>query len=502
MEILEAYDLTGTVWSAATLAGHDPKTVKRYVEARNGGRNPYEREPRPKMIDAFLEKVEEWVEQSKATIRADVVHEKLVKMGYRGSERSTRRAVNAAKSAWKAGKRRTYRPWIPEPGRWLQFDWGEGPRIAGRRTWLFCAWLSWSRFRVVIPVWDCTLGTLVACLDTALRRIGGVPTYVLTDNAKTVTVEHIAGIPVRHPQMVAAGRHYGCQVVSCVPYDPESKGGAEATVRIAKADLVPTSANLLAAYDAFAELTDACLTWCDAVNSRRHRATGQIPASRLDIERTTLHVLPIEPLALALGEERLVGSDRTISFNSVRYSTPPGYTGAKLWCRVVGEELSITARTKSGDLSEIWRHQLSTPGVPQIIDEHYPDHPDGRSIHQPRLQPRSEAEIAFVGIGPGAGRWLKEAGPAGATRIRAKMARAVELATVLGNDKVDHALGLAATAGRFADDDLLSILGHIADSKPAGEVVRADEAHSVQNGTAGWQAFGQLQPVPRELTAD
>ncbi|MDV9196037.1 hypothetical protein [Streptomyces sp. Wh19] len=115
MEILEAYDLTGTVWSAATLTGHDPKTVKRYVEARNGGRNPYEREPRPKMIDAFLEKVEEWVEQSKATVRADVVHDKLVKMGYRGSERSTRRAVNTAKAAWKAGKRRTYRPWIPEP---------------------------------------------------------------------------------------------------------------------------------------------------------------------------------------------------------------------------------------------------------------------------------------------------------------------------------------------------------------------------------------------------
>ncbi|WP_329390208.1 hypothetical protein OG625_38540 [Streptomyces sp. NBC_01351] len=100
----------------------------------------------------------------------------------------------------------------------------------------------------------------------------------------------------------------------------------------------------------------------------------------------------------------------------------------------------------------------------------------------------AEAEIAFVGIGPGAGRWLKEAGPAGAVRIRAKMARAVELATVLGNDQ---ALGLAATAGRFADDDLLSILGHIADSKPAGEVVRADEAHSVQNGTIGWQALGR-----------
>jgi hypothetical protein len=69
-------------------------------------------------------------------------------MGYDGSERSTRRAVSAAKTAWRSGLRRTYRPWVPEPGMWLQFDWGEGPKIGGRRTFLFCAWLAWSRFRV------------------------------------------------------------------------------------------------------------------------------------------------------------------------------------------------------------------------------------------------------------------------------------------------------------------------------------------------------------------
>ena len=54
-----------------------------------------------------------------------------------------------------------------------------------------------------------------------------------------MTVEHVAGVPVRHPMIVAAGRHYGLTVHTCVPFDPESKGGSEATVRIAKADLVP-----------------------------------------------------------------------------------------------------------------------------------------------------------------------------------------------------------------------------------------------------------------------
>ena len=46
----------------------------------------------------------------------------------------------------------------------------------------------------MIPTWDRTMGTLVACLDATLRRVGGAPTYLLTDNEKTVTIEHVAGI--------------------------------------------------------------------------------------------------------------------------------------------------------------------------------------------------------------------------------------------------------------------------------------------------------------------
>jgi hypothetical protein len=39
---------------------------------------------------------------------------------------------------------------------------------------------------VVVPAWDQQLPTLIACLDTTLRRIGGAPTYLLTDNPRTV----------------------------------------------------------------------------------------------------------------------------------------------------------------------------------------------------------------------------------------------------------------------------------------------------------------------------
>ena len=97
----------------------------------------------------------------------------------------------------------------------------------------------------MLPILDKTQASVWAAVDVSLRRIGGVPAYLLTDNEKTVTVEHVAGMPVRNPGAVEFGRHYGLTVATCVPYDPASKGGSESTVKLAKADLVPTAANLL-----------------------------------------------------------------------------------------------------------------------------------------------------------------------------------------------------------------------------------------------------------------
>jgi hypothetical protein len=71
------------------------------------------------------------------------------------------------------------------------------------------------------------------------------------------------------------------------------------------------------------------------------------------------------------------------------------------------------------------------------------------------------------------------------------MARAVELATILGAAKVDQALGLAAAAGRFDEHDLGSILDHLSGRGQVGDLVRVDETHSAQPGTASWGRFGQ-----------
>ena len=294
MEILEAYDLTGSFRDAAELAGCSHHTVASLVAARERGElTPGRAERRDMLVDPYREKMEEWVERSRGKVRADVAHEKLIALGYTGSERTTRRAVVEVKEAYWAGRRRVHRPWVAEPGMWFQYDFGDGPRVNGVGTQLFCAWLAWCRFRVVLALLDKTLPSVMAAIDQTLRLFAGVPTYGLTDNEKTVTSEHVAGIPVRNAQMLEFCKHYGLTIATCVPADPASKGGSENAVKIAKADLVPTETNLLAEYGSFAELQSACAEFCGQVNNRVHRVTRRAPAEMLVEERNSDTYRPV-----------------------------------------------------------------------------------------------------------------------------------------------------------------------------------------------------------------
>jgi len=377
MEILAAYDLTGSFRDAAALVGCSHHTVARYVRARDAGRLRTTPIQRDQLLDPFREKIEEWVEASHGRIRADVAQRKLEPMGYTGSERTLRRAVAEAKATYRAGHRRRFRPWLPEPGLWFQWDFADGPMVDERKAQLWCAWLAWSRFRVVLPVRDKALPTVIACIDTTLRRFGGAPTYGLSDNEKTLTLDHIARIAVRHPTMVEVGRHYGLTLASCVPADPQSKGGSEATVRIASADLVPTDANLLGSYVSFAALRAACDEFCERVNARPHRATRCPPIERLAQEQERLHPLPAEPFTAAFGVTRSVGAVLpVVHFEGGEYSVPDTYAGQAVWVRQQDDEVVIVHVGRDG-AHEIARWAPTVPGLPRHDPAHFGPAPEG-----------------------------------------------------------------------------------------------------------------------------
>jgi hypothetical protein len=75
-----------------------------------------------------------------------------------------------------------------------------------------------------------------------------------------------------------------------------------------------------------------------------------------------------------------------------------------------------------------------------------------------------------LALGDGARLWLVEAASAGTSRVKVKMADAVDPRRLHGTGRVDWALGHAATFGRFADGDLASILA----ANPPGQRRSAD----------------------------
>ena len=491
MKILDAYDLTGSLRDAGELAGCSHHTVKQYVQRRAAAGELDRAAARPQLIDEFLPKVEEWVERSLGKVRADVAHEKLIALGYAGSERTTRRAVAKVKASYRAGRVRVHRPWVTEPGMWLQYDYGDGPVVEGTKTVLFVAWLAWSRFRVVLALRDKTMPSVFAALDVTFRRLGGVPTYVLSDNEKTVTVEHIAGIPVRNSQLVGFAGHYSVTVHTCVPADPASKGGTESSVKISKADLVPKDTNLLEEYTKFSELEQACEDFCQKVNTRPHRVTKRPPVEMLAEERTRLHPVPAVPHTVAFGTTRTVpGNTPMVTFESGQYSVPHRLLGATVWVRTQGvgtdEQVVIVHVGEDGPV-EVARHHRATPGTPKIEDAHFPPQPPGPLQRRPRA--KSPAESDFLDLGEGAALWLTEAAQAGTTRMRVKMAEALALAKLFDPVEVDWALGHAAVHGRFAEADLASILDHHARAPKAGEH-RASEDSSLTQGTSAWAQLG------------
>ncbi len=141
---------------------------------------------------------------------------------------------------------------------------------------------------------------------------------------------------------------------------------------------------------------------------------------------------------------------------------------------------------------EVARHARAMPGSPAMIDAHFPPAPPGALGRVPSAR----TVAAFLSLGDGARVWLTEAAAAGTTKMRMKMAQAVELAKLFTPEEVDWALGHAAVHARFAEADLASILDHHATVTAAGPVSQAGEDRSLTQGTAGW-AHPHPHPRPR-----
>jgi hypothetical protein len=173
-----------------------------------------------------------------------------------------------------------------------------------------------------------------------------------------------------------------------------------------------------------------------------------VPAERLVSEREVLRPLPSSRPPLRASETRTVDKRGSVRFGSGLYLVPKSLVGECV--EVLAHEDKVVIRHAG---AEVVRHDPVGPGEVAFGDLGDPERQPTRGI-----RPRSTAEVAFLGLGPAAESFLRNAAAAGTLRLEHELAAIVELVAVYGRESVVSALSRASRFRRFKAADMRAIL--------------------------------------------
>jgi transposase len=214
-------------------------------------------------------------------------------------------------------------------GEFAQFDFGQADvRLldgSSRRIHFAAYRLKYSRWVWVVPVPDERVESLVRALLLCFEHGGGVPLRVVFDNPKTVVTsrdEH--GRPIWNSTLAQVAIDYGFTIELCTPRSPEQKGSVENLVGWVKKSFF--RARRFADHEH--DLPRQLLEWLTVANEERpSRATKEIPARRLEAERTRMKALAVPPADYGLRYAVQVGPTALVEYEGIRYAMPAGACG-------------------------------------------------------------------------------------------------------------------------------------------------------------------------------
>ena len=201
-------------------------TVMRALELRETERVEAESE-----LDRFEGKIKETL-QIYPKLQGTRIHQMLKAQGYQGSLRHLRRRLRKLRVPIKD---RFYMKPSYIAGESAQVDWAHVGTLkvgkAERKLSAFVMVLSWSRKMFVHFTFDQKIETLLSCHVKAFASLGGVPRSILYDNMKTVVVERLGQSIRYHESLLEFCQHWLFQPSVCAPYQPQSKGRVERSIR-------------------------------------------------------------------------------------------------------------------------------------------------------------------------------------------------------------------------------------------------------------------------------
>ncbi len=215
------------------------------------------------------------------------------------------------------------------PGEFSQHDFGQvDVRFqdgSERRVHFFASRLKYSRWVQVSIVPDQRVESLVRALVDHFAAIGGVPLLAVFDRPKTVVLAWRKNGEVTewNPTFGAVILELGVGVELCWPYRANQKGAVENLVGWVKGSFFKQRR-----FIDEQDLAEQLAAWHVLVNTRLpSRATGVIPALRLEEERPRLRPLKVVPETLALRFPVYVGPTASVLHDTRVYSMPPEAIG-------------------------------------------------------------------------------------------------------------------------------------------------------------------------------
>lgn len=270
---------------------------------------------------------------------ASVIYDRLLERGYTGSKSSVKRYVSShaylvpAKRQIVSPQGNRGRRYETGPGECYQMDWGfvNAESQDGVITRIACFAMvchhCGKRYIEFFP--NAKQENLFIGMVHAFMFMG-VPSYVLTDNMKSVVIRRDSdGHPVWQSDYELFMGNLGFETKLCKPRHPYTKGKVERLVRFVKDNFI--------AGRPYRELTDfnyEALSWCRRKDSIYSRCVDCIPEQKHQSE--CMKKAPLleesEPLLYYLCPERRISFDGFVTYEGRRFGVPYWYP--EKTCRV------------------------------------------------------------------------------------------------------------------------------------------------------------------------
>jgi transposase len=281
----------------------------------------------------------------------EVLH-RLREAGYRGGKSAVYALVRARRGP--APPRFMVR-FEGVAGEFAQFDFGEVQLryTTGQTQHLhFAAYrLKYSRWVFVEIVPDQQVEALTRSLLRAFETSGGTPLAVVFDNPKTVVLHPRQTPIVWNPTMAQLALDFAFAIELCTPRAANQKGSVENLVGWVKGSFFKVRR-----FVDFADLQQQLRAWHTEVNDERPcRATGIVPALRMEEERARLRPLAVAPAQYGLRFDVMVGPTGMVTYKAIRYAMPAQAIGIPATLHLYCDRVRITAG----------RHEVTHPRFPQ-----------------------------------------------------------------------------------------------------------------------------------------